>query len=134
MLGSNKEEMKEMEHLVPDKDDAADDELSGDNFKNKIENGLVFVKFFAPWCGYCKRLSPIWNILRQKFSNDNSVKIFKVDCNSDVNKELCNDKNIEGFPTLILYKDGTKISEYSGSRSLEDLTDFINKHLGHDEL
>lgn len=41
---------------------------------------------------------------------------------------------IEGFPSLFLYKDGQKVSEYSGSRDLDDLSDFVNKHLGHDEL
>lgn len=131
MLGSNKDENKEPEELVPAEDS---DELTGEIFKSGIQSGITFVKFFTPWCGHCKRLSPTWNTLRQKFATQNSVNIFKVNCNSDVNKELCNNEKIEGFPTLFLYKDGVKISEYIGSRSVEDLTHFVNKHLSHDEL
>lgn len=130
-MGSNKEDTNEMEELSTIEDT---DELTGETFKTRIQKGISFVKFFAPWCGHCKRLSPIWNTLRQEFKNRNGVNIFKVDCNSNVNKVLCNSEQIESFPTLNLYKDGIKISEYSGSRSVEDLSDFVNKHLGHDEL
>lgn len=121
-----------------DKEDFSDiedlDELTTETFKSRIQKGISFVKFFAPWCGHCKRLSPIWDTLRQLFKKQNGVNIFKVNCNSGVNKELCDSEQIESFPTLLLYKDGFKVSEYSGSRSIEDLADFVKKHLGHDEL
>jgi hypothetical protein len=41
---------------------------------------------------------------------------------------------VDGFPTLFLYKDGEKVAEYTGSRSLEDLYEFVIKHIPHDEL
>lgn len=42
---------------------------------------------------------------------------------------------VDGFPSVFLYKHGKKISEYDGNRSLEDLQDFVVKHLSsHDEL
>lgn len=44
---------------------------------------------------------------------------------------------VDGFPTLLLYKDGEKIDEYTGGRSFEDLDDFVvthGKRLDHDEL
>ncbi|VEN62587.1 unnamed protein product [Callosobruchus maculatus] len=110
-------------------------ELTADTFKLGVGSGLSFVKFFAPWCGHCKRLSPIWDNLAEKFGKTNDVHISKVDCTLTANKQLCNDENIEGFPTLILYRDGIRISEYSGTRTLEDLSDFVSKHLErHDEL
>lgn len=131
MLGSSKEKTQTTEEILQEQDS---DELTEETFKNGIQTGIAFVKFYAPWCGHCKRLSSTWNTLRDKFANREMVKIFKVDCNSDLNKELCNNEKIEGFPTLFLYKDGLKISEYSGSRTIEDLTDFVNTHLPHDEL
>lgn len=85
-------------------------------------------------CGHCKRLAPTWEDLGKKFQSNDNVRIVKVDCTLDVNKQLCNEQEVDGFPTLFLYKNGQKLSEYRGSRTLEDLFDFVNKHFEHDEL
>ncbi|XP_043604278.1 thioredoxin domain-containing protein 5 homolog [Bombus pyrosoma] len=109
--------------------------LTGESFKHGIENGISFVKFFAPWCGHCKRLAPIWKDLGKKFLTNDNVKIAKVDCTLDVSKELCNEQEVDGFPTLYLYRDGLKVSEYNGARNLDDLTEFVLNYIQpHDEL
>ena len=82
----------------------------------------------APWCGHCKRLQPTWSQLAEKFVGNENVKIAKVDCTLQENRDLCSEQDVNGFPTLFIYKDGEKISEYNGSRSLDDLFDFINSH------
>ena len=41
---------------------------------------------------------------------------------------------VDGFPTIFLYKDGKKVSEYNGDRSLNDMENFISRNLEHDEL
>jgi thioredoxin domain-containing protein 5 len=41
---------------------------------------------------------------------------------------------VDGFPTLFLYKDGEKVAEYTGSRSLDDLYEFVMQRIPHDEL
>lgn len=132
MLGSSKEAVNIQEDDASS--DTLPDELTAATFNEGVQNGITFVKFYAPWCGHCKRLSPTWDSLRAKFAGRSGVHIVRVDCNSDENKQLCNDEEVEGFPTLFIYKNGQKISEYSGSRSLDDLYDFVIKHLGHDEL
>ncbi|KAL0274509.1 UNVERIFIED_CONTAM: hypothetical protein PYX00_002608 [Menopon gallinae] len=108
--------------------------LNADNFQQGIAQGVSFVKFFAPWCAYCKRLAPTWNELSKKILGISNVRLVKVDCTLENSKELCNEQEVEGFPTLFLYKNGKKISEYIGSRNLEDLYDFISKYFPHDEL
>lgn len=109
--------------------------LTGESFKYGIENGVSFVKFFAPWCGHCKRLAPIWKDLGKKFLTNENVNIVKVDCTLDVSKDLCNEQEVEGFPTLYLYRDGLKVSEYNGARNLDDLYEFVmNYAQPHDEL
>lgn len=105
--------------------------LDVDNYKDTVKEGLAFVKFYAPWCGHCKRLAPTWDELSGAFSENKNVKIGKVDCTSEENKnkELCNENGVNGFPTLILFKNGEKVSEYNGKRDLEDLKSFVSKHL-----
>lgn len=109
--------------------------LTGDDFHHGVETGIAFVKFFAPWCGHCKRMAPTWEELAKKFVGNSEVNIVKVDCTLEGNKQLCNDEEVDGFPSIYLYQNGKKISEYNGSRSLEDLHDFVMKHVNsHDEL
>lgn len=111
--------------------------LTNDNFEHAVEKGTTFVKFFAPWCGHCKRMAPTWEQLAAKFVGVAGVKIAKVDCTVAESKELCSAQEVNGFPTLYVYRDGQKITEYDGSRSLEDLYDFVQKHseeAKHDEL
>lgn len=108
--------------------------LTSENFANAIEKGYSMVKFFAPWCGHCKRMAPTYDELGRKFIGHDQVKIAKVDCTQEVNRALCNEQNVDGFPTLFLYKNGEKLSEYNGDRSLNDMANFISRNLEHDEL
>nr|XP_045615779.1 thioredoxin domain-containing protein 5 homolog [Procambarus clarkii] len=108
--------------------------LTSENFENAIEKGYTLVKFFAPWCGHCKRMAPTYDELGRKFVGHGEVKIGKVDCTQEVNRGLCSEQNVNGFPTLFLYKNANQIGEYNGDRSLEDMVSFITRHLEHDEL
>ncbi|KAB7507841.1 Thioredoxin domain-containing protein 5 [Armadillidium nasatum] len=108
--------------------------LTGENIENAISIGTTFIKYYAPWCGHCKRLAPIFEELGKKFVGFEGVTIAKVDCTQEVNRDLCSNEKINGFPTLILYKDGEKQAEYNGDRSLSDMAEFITSRLTHDEL
>jgi thioredoxin-like negative regulator of GroEL len=35
---------------------------------------------------------------------------------------------VNGFPTLHIYKDGAKVEEYNGKRDMDELVSFVNKH------
>lgn len=104
--------------------------LDKDNFVELTKTGIAFVKFFAPWCGHCKRLAPTWEELAKKFEGDSGVTIGHVDCTADdnANRELCSTHGVNGFPTLNIYKDGVKADEYSGKRDLADFVAYIEKH------
>lgn len=110
-------------------------ELNGNNFEKTVADGVTFVKFYAPWCGHCQKLSPVWDQLAEKIhSVPNSIKIAKVDCTASENKKLCIEQEVEGYPTLFAYKNGVRQSEYDDSRSLSELVAYITKFVGHDEL
>lgn len=81
-------------------------------------------------------MAQTWDELATKFVGVAGVKIAKVDCTLAESKELCSDQDVNGFPTLYIYKDGEKLSEYNGNRSLDDLFEFVNRHIGssRDEL
>lgn len=119
-----------------EKDDSLVIDFNNDNFEHGIEKGVSFVEFFAPWCGHCKRLKPTWDQLADKFSAKTDVTIARVDCTLADCKDLCAQEKVQGFPTLYIYKDGKQLSEYTGSRSLEDLVEFVEKNIvdKHDEL
>lgn len=118
----------EKTEVKEDGEGAAVLQLTSENFPQGIEKGVTFVKFFAPWCGHCKRLLPTWQQLAEKFVGNANIKIAKVDCTLGENRDLCSQENVNGFPTLFIYRNGEKISEYNGSRSLDDLYEFVKTH------
>lgn len=104
-------------------------QLSGENFNQVIENDVTFVALTASWCGHCKRLAPTWQQLAEKYVGNDRVKIAKIDCSVTENRNVCNEQEVQGYPTIFIYKNGKKISEYNGNRSLEDMFDFVKSHL-----
>jgi len=107
-------------------------DLTPDNFDSVIDGSKnVFVEFFAPWCGHCKNLAPVWDELGEAMKNQKDVVIAKVD--ADGHKELGSKFGVSGFPTLKLFKKGADVSapsDYSGGRDIDDLVKFVNTETG----
>lgn len=100
--------------------------LVGKNFEAVAfdETKDVLVEFYAPWCGHCKQLVPIYDELAEKFKDHASVVIAKMD--STANE--VNDVTVKGFPTIKFFPKGAgrKIVDYSGGRTLEDFVAFLD--------
>ena len=63
-------------------------------------NRAWLVKFYAPWCGFCKKLAPTWDALSVALLGG-EVSVGKVDCTLDLNKALCARYEVRGYPTLV---------------------------------
>jgi protein disulfide-isomerase A6 len=103
------------------------------NFDSVVFNSgkPALVEFFAPWCGHCKNLAPVYEELATTFAaSGNKVTIANVD--ADNHKSLGKRFGVQGFPTLKWF-DGTPGSEpvdYNGGRDLESLTAFVVEKSG----
>ena len=52
--------------------------LDKDNFEEKTKTGVAFVKFYAPWCGHCKRLAPTWEKLAENYRGTTLAKMISL--------------------------------------------------------
>lgn len=102
-------------------------QLDDSNFHQMTKDKIVFVKFFAPWCGHCKAMAGDWERLGKEITDSNIV-IAEVDCTSEVAEEICEENNVQGFPTL-KYGDGLSLEDYQGSRDFDEMLVFAKNHL-----
>merc|ERR1712042_381959 len=101
----------------------------GKNFDELVtDSGRdALIEFYAPWCGHCKKLVPVYDELGEKFKDNKDIVIAKMDATTnDAPPEF----KVSGFPTMYWAPMGNKENpiKYQGGRDLNDFVEYIKKH------
>ncbi|KAG0313057.1 hypothetical protein BGZ99_009104 [Dissophora globulifera] len=96
--------------------------LDHESFERKTRFGPWLIEYYAPWCGHCRELAPIYEELAAALKDQ--VNVAKVDCTQ--NEELCHRERVRGYPTIKLHQHGESI-EYNKHRSVEGFSQFALK-------
>ncbi|XP_058848425.1 protein disulfide-isomerase isoform X1 [Acipenser ruthenus] len=99
--------------------------LVGKNFEEVAFDAKknVFVEFYAPWCGHCKQLTPIWDKLGEQFKEAEDIVVAKMDSTANEIETV----KVHSFPTLKFFPagDDRKVVDYNGERTLEAFAKFL---------
>jgi len=103
-------------------------ELTTDNFDEKTNGKIVFIKFITPECFECKEMELAWVRLMQAYAKSSTTLIAEVNCHG-AGEDLCTNLLIKDHPAL-KYGDPQNMSDYSGSNDYISLFDFAVESIG----
>jgi len=101
------------------------DETSFDAALKKFP--VLMVEFYAPWCGHCKALQPTYERAAKAVKKSTgTARLAKIDATSDSGQKIAEKFKIEGYPTIMTFKDGEFLENYEGLREKDAFVGYID--------
>ena len=100
-------------------------EISDAEFSTEVEQsqGVVFVDFWAPWCGPCVMLTPVIEKMSEKYPQIKFVKLNTTD-----HMEKAGELGVSGIPCVIVFKDGKEVERLVGFRPEPAFEEAVKKY------
>ena len=85
-------------------------ELTMENFKSTVEQGVTLVDFWAEWCGPCRMMTPVLEELATAYAGKATIAKVNVDTEPDLAQEY----GVASIPCLLVIKDGQESKRFVG--------------------
>ncbi|XP_030258993.1 protein disulfide-isomerase TMX3-like isoform X2 [Sparus aurata] len=101
------------------------EELDDSFLETRGADDIWLIKFYAPWCSFCKQLDPVWHQIGSELRSVGSpVNVGKSDATVSIG--LAKEFKVRGYPAILMLKKDVKYN-YSGPRTREGILDFANR-------
>lgn len=93
-------------------------------FNDEHTKGVWLVWFYADWCGHCRQMAQSWG----DFANNNNSGVNLAKVREEYVPRVSSKPNIQGWPTIMLYKNGMPVDTYQGERTPEAFNQYVSNN------